>query len=295
MGPRTTRDHRAVLQRMAVPGQERVFVLGCRARRVTVLSQQYRAFNLIWALFAAGLLRKGDRVGIIGGGIGGLTAAAAALLKGCSVVVAEAHTQLMHLQRGNRTRLLHPNIYDWPAARAEEDSTRLPAMNWTADLAGEVVLRLDAQWEDLVRGRPADVARDTPVSDIAPTGSGGRVVLVADAWRSEPCDVAVVAVGFGTEQSVPGVNLPLYWQMEHFGQAVPYPGGLRTRPKEVLISGLGDGGLIDVLRHKYENFDHGKFAAAVMRVPELARYKRRLLRIERRIPPDRPEEYLRDA
>src|SRR3954462_10127997 len=90
-----------VLERMQVTGLPRTYVLGCRAPRVTVLSQQFRAFNLIWALFELGRLKPGDKVGIIGGGIGGLTAAAAAMLKGCSVVITEQHQRLMHIQRRN--------------------------------------------------------------------------------------------------------------------------------------------------------------------------------------------------
>src|SRR5947209_2765428 len=112
-----------IIQRMAVDTVPRAYVLGCQAQRITVLSQQYRAFNLIWALIAEGRLKEGSRVGIVGGGIGGLTVAAAAMLKGCRVVLAEARPELMHLQRGNKTRLLHPNIYEWPAPGSEIEST----------------------------------------------------------------------------------------------------------------------------------------------------------------------------
>lgn len=108
-----------VLERMGVEGMPRVFVLGCHAQRVTVVSQQFRAFNLIWALHEKGRLKPGDRVGVVGGGIGGLTIAAAAMLKGCKVVVAEECQQLMHVQRRNTTRLLHPNIYEWPCEGAD--------------------------------------------------------------------------------------------------------------------------------------------------------------------------------
>src|SRR5262249_16254772 len=107
-------DARYVLERMRVEGFPRAYVLGCHAQRLTVLCQQFRAFNLVWALFDRGYVKAGDRVGVVGGGIGGLTVAAAAMLKGCRIVLAEEDQQLMHVQRRNMTRLLHPNIYEWP-------------------------------------------------------------------------------------------------------------------------------------------------------------------------------------
>jgi hypothetical protein len=226
-----------VLDRMRVPGFPRVFVLGCRARRVTVLSQQYRAFNLIWALFATGALREGEQVGIVGGGIGGLTVAGAALLKGCRVILAEAKGELMHLQRGNTTRLLHPNIYEWPANGSEEESTRFPCLNWTADSTKEVVANLESQWNEMVKEYKPQVEVNTTVHRIEAAGVGDRLRLVSHPWRSDPCEVVVVAVGFGLERQVTGLPLRSYWDNESFGQPIK---GL-DRQKRFLVSGLGDG------------------------------------------------------
>lgn len=280
-----------VLKRMEVRDRPRAYVLGCQAPRVTVLSQQFRAFNLIWALFADGRLRAGDRVGVVGGGIGGLTTAAAAMLKGCSVVLTEERQHLMHLQRRNTTRLLHPNIYEWPSRGAEDSATRFPCMNWTADLAGEVVARLDLEWESLASESRPEVHTDTRVTAIRPSGPDGRLVLrQGDEWMSDPCDAVVLAVGFGVEPAVPGLTLDSYWENDKLEQSARGSQAV----KSVLVSGLGDGGCIDVLRLKYSNFQHAKFADAVARLPELDRYKARLLNIDRNIPDIGREKYLRD-
>src|SRR5689334_342265 len=122
--PKNKADY--ILKSMQVEGMPRVFVLGCRAQRVTVHSQQTRAFNLVWALFEKKLLKVGDRVGVVGGGIGGLTVAAAAMLKGCKADVVEQSQTLMPLQRMNKTRLLHPNIYEWPDPVANNEKTSFP-------------------------------------------------------------------------------------------------------------------------------------------------------------------------
>src|SRR5688500_8964868 len=95
--PRNSANY--ILKSMQVKGMPRVYVLGCRAQRVTVHSQQTRAFNLIWALFEKGILKEGSRVGVVGGGIGGVTAAAAALIMKCKVEIVEQRQTLMPLQR----------------------------------------------------------------------------------------------------------------------------------------------------------------------------------------------------
>src|SRR5262245_42967137 len=101
-------DAHHVLERMRVEGMPRAYVLDCHAQRVTVLSQQFRAFNLVWALCDQGRLKGGDRVGVVGGGIGGLTVAAAAMLMRCRVVRTEENQQLMHVQLRNGRRPAHP-------------------------------------------------------------------------------------------------------------------------------------------------------------------------------------------
>src|ERR1700729_4246882 len=82
-----------------VPGFERAYLLGSFSQRVTFSDQQTRAFNLIWALFERGRLKPLDRVVVVGAGLAGLTAAAAALSKSCRVTLVERYPHRMQLQR----------------------------------------------------------------------------------------------------------------------------------------------------------------------------------------------------
>jgi len=82
------------------------------------------------------------------------------------------------------------------------------------------------------------------------------------------------------EGRAPGLHLPSYWDNDNFGQ---HTKGMNRR-KRVLVSGVGDGGLIDALRFKYRGFDHATFARAVTRQPNLQVLKRWLLRIDRSAP-----------
>lgn len=284
-------DAQYVLGQMQVTGQPRVFVLGCRAQRVTVLSQQYRAFNLVWALFATDRLKPGSRLGVVGGGIGGLTVAAAALSKGCKVVLAEEKSELMHLQRGNTTRLLHPNIYEWPRSGADRRSTRFPCMNWTAGSAGAVVSALDLQW-DAIKERYRElltVKTRVRVNQLEIcSGVDAYLRMTAEEWECTHCDIVVLAVGFGTE--VERFPDSTYWQDESLGQSVRGNDSVRR----YFVSGVGDGGCIDILRLSYERFRHDSFVERVIRLPHLQQLARQLLKIDLHIPASNPSQYLHD-
>src|ERR1017187_8874394 len=98
-----------ILARMKVEDDEKfpnVYVLGCQQRPLTFHSQQHRAFNLIWALMSRGKLAPKQRLGIVGGGLAGMTAAAAAMSKGVYVKLIEQHSegQCCNLERAGTGR-----------------------------------------------------------------------------------------------------------------------------------------------------------------------------------------------
>src|ERR1700712_5793768 len=113
-----------ILERTCVPGYRQLFAMGVVGRpslrfaeqpRVTLRSQQVRAFNLAFALIKSGALTPAARVAVIGGGIAGVTVAAALCHHGYSVTILERRPGLMPLQAGSTQRWLHPHLIDWPA------------------------------------------------------------------------------------------------------------------------------------------------------------------------------------
>src|SRR5215470_15281961 len=156
--PETDDERRTeLLHLMSVPGHAGVYVLGSFARYVTVYAQQVRALNLVDTLAKSGQLTARSRVAVIGGGISGLTTAAALAIRGANrTTVFEREPYTMRVQRSSHTRWLDPRIYDWPLQSEFGPDAGLPIMSWTAGYASEVIRTLDKQWADIFnnfRGR----------------------------------------------------------------------------------------------------------------------------------------------
>ena len=248
-----------ILEHMDVPGYRGVYLLGRNARRLTFLSQQYRALNLIWALEQTARLIGPDgrpaKVAVIGGGLAGLTAALAANWLGADVTLLERMTELLHLQSGCQFRFVHPNIYDWPEPQASKAVTDLPLMNWGADMAATVAESILKQWKAL-KGNVRERYRHL-VSRIDRAADGRPIVAAhgPEGNHYEPYDVVILAVGFGLERTLPPVPFLSYWENDNFSRPViadPWP-------RRYLVSGCGDGGLIDATRLCIRGFDHARF------------------------------------
>ncbi len=236
-----------------------VYVVGCIDRRVTFLAQQNRAINIVYALWEQGLI-EGRRIGILGAGLAGATAAIACHHKAAAeIVVLEKMLQPLWLQDESE-RFIHPNIYDWPNAGWSAGETALPFMNWSAGSASAIVRRLrreiqkyvDREEIDLRVGMSAfDLKRDGTAWvaswDQNGTGHGPGAELRAQ----RVFDVLLVTVGFGQETASPPFSQFGYWEPDNLrGQLAG--GGT------AFISGCGDGGLTDAIRMLLDQFSHAE-------------------------------------
>jgi|GEM_PF-2675656 len=282
---------------MEVPRQPHVYALGNFARQVTFASQQTRAFNLIWALFRTNQLSAGQRVAVVGAGLGGLTAAVAALAKECFVDLFEYASQSCPLQRGNDIRFIHPNILRWPENGSEKASTDFPFLNWTAANVRGVIKQIDLQWNMRASKENRLLRRffNYRVNRlyVSPTKSGpqkpwlsaNRVVdgIAAGDESSDGTtpgyvefayNCVVLAVGFGEERSIAGVPFLSYWENDSLHQETG------RGQRSVLVSGCGDGGLIDALRLRLQNFDHAEFVREFLNIAESSKLVAGLQQIE---------------
>jgi hypothetical protein len=248
-----------------------LYLIGSLERGVTVYSQQVRAHNLAWALWQlsrCGRLKVGQ-VAIVGGGIAGLTAASCILSRfeqAVTVTVFEQLWDLCPLQQGADHRWLHPRIYDWPGAGSRAPSASLPVLNWSEGRASDVARTIVYEFSrycERFSGLDDRVKLYIGLRHFQITGSSRKIEWIANnairsggffhvgtpEGSSSAFDIIILAAGFGLETVSPQYPTESYWRNEQYGQ--PLLGGSR---QPYVISGFGDGALIDLCRLTIERF-----------------------------------------
>lgn len=267
------------LRAFVIPGHPAWYTIGFGESRVTVHTQQLRALNLAWALNETGHLADGPVV-VIGGGAAGLTVAAGLAHFGAAVTVLEKEDFLLPLQRHCYKRHLHPHIFDWPEAGADNAFADLPLLNWKAGMAREVAFSIEAAFEEL---RFEHKAKGTGslnvrlgVKDVTPDGVDvGRVAFRdQNHFDTVPYGILVFALGFGVEDDFWAGQRGSYWSDDNLDQHGVF------LPGHYLVSGIGDGGLIDTLRILTRDFRQEDFARIVQNATNFSALRDALLRIE---------------
>src|SRR5713101_696522 len=239
-----------------VSGYPGVYVLGCFARHVTLYSQQVRALNLIFALHRAGEIGPGTKIGVIGGGAAGLTAAVAAARCGAKVRIWDKLQGPMELQQNNRQRWIHPFIYDWPyldefADRPDVtvppfkgDTANLPLLNWTADYAANVAQEIGSQWEYFRSFYNIKSRWNVEDLHVRRSASGVSTIVWGqkEHEQTDKVKVLILAIGFGLESK--GEDCDSYWTEDNLDATFRKPES-RIR---YLVSGAGDGAFTDLMR-----------------------------------------------
>ena len=257
-------------------GANSLYSIGTFHSGVTVLSQQIRALNLAWAFIEGKIVdcvipnrrtTKPKTVAIVGGGFAGLTFAAGLIAKHANVEITifEERDTLLPLQHGSDSRWLHPQIYDWPGERSEMNVAMLPVLNWSAARASDVVVQILTEWKATVEHAPLKPTLYCNAGHLQVTATPGKGLAVewvgerrnpVDATMDEDAQVhavgaskifdhVVLAVGFGLEQH----DAISYWRNEQLGQP-----SLDQPSKTFLVSGQGDGAMIDLLRLRISHY-----------------------------------------
>ena len=254
-----------------------VYILGSFDHRITFYSQQSRALMLARALHKKGLLDSERHapepgpveIGVVGGGLSGVTAAAAFAVLGCKVTILEERARLLDLQSQASHRYIHPRIAEWPEENSLRTDAQLPLLNWQARDAQSVLGKVSGEFEkvsELVLHRPTELSKKR-VREIKKEDKRVAVLFENVPEDEEDkvvegkldFDFVVVAVGFGldgertvelkdnagnTNKAAFDDNRP-YWTKDNLGD--PQEIG-DDAPKSVLIVGSGDGALIDLAR-----------------------------------------------
>jgi hypothetical protein len=266
----------AILTNYQLPGRQ-LYLVGIFARGVTVFSQQVRAFNLIYTLVEKDILAckltkdtpdtvKRADIAIIGGGFAGLTTASALIKKGvhADITIFEHRDTLLPLQHGSDTRWLHPRIYNWPADDSESAVADLPILNWTAARASDVAAQILLEWSELAESEQDRLSVYCNAQHLQiherQTGETGLTIewvgdkrlhdgsiskINASVGATKVFDHVIMAVGFGLEKE----KTLSYWRNDTLGQP-----SLAEPHRTYLVSGQGDGAMIDVLRLRISQY-----------------------------------------
>jgi hypothetical protein len=260
-----------------------VFIIGAFDTRITFYSQQVRALSLAHALQDQGILHDGLRIAVVGAGAAGVTAAAAlTLLANVTVDLYERAEEVLPLQRATLRRRLDPHIYNWPEVGSDDPIAALPLLDWEAGPARTVRDDVKAEFDAIVQATNPRLRVNVRHRVVATRLVGTSVQL---DWRRDArageapdpldgqmpgqatFDLVLLAFGFGLEpeQAAPGVPSMSYW--DEGGIPVAEFQG-RPTPR-FLISGNGDGGLIDLVAASSADFDHAGTIREIVRQPNI--------------------------
>ncbi len=238
---------------------------------ITVSSQQNRAETLAVALDRMNTSIKPCKVLIIGGGFSGISFATK-LRKLSSdsskyeISILEKGSMFCHLQNMCTTRRLHPNVHKWPNNNwAEEKRIAFDEseIEWSADTADRVAKKFKTKLYELNNDSNdfkmylfcKNVIFKKSGSRFDVSFSGKRIHNDHDknfdaSFYSEGVDVIIVCSGYGIEnRHEADTKIALlasnssYWRNDTFGQT-----NLTQNTETYLISGSGDGALVDLFR-----------------------------------------------
>lgn len=234
---------------------------------MTIYNQQVRAHNLAWALKNSYAGKpEPTRIAIVGGGITGLTIATCLLsvFPKATLFIYEKRLDLCPIQQGADHRWIHPHIYDWPNIGSLSSDSGLPFLPWTASRASDVVQTilngfrraLSAFGSSRVRVMlgVSHIQISTGKRSIEWVGrttieESGFFRVAGGSGEISEFDEIMLTTGFGLETSPKGHSNISYWRNEQRSQL-----SLDISSQSLLISGYGDGALIDLCRASIERF-----------------------------------------
>lgn len=247
-----------------VPYSKNAFVIGPFANRVNFASQQRRALNLVWAI-NDDLIKQGDSQGlagkdavVVGAGLAGLTASLALSTFDCSSWVLEQADGAFAGMKAANHRYIHPTINYWPQ-EAIDPATLLPFFNWHYGRCDTVLERLYTEWDNRKGGYVKGITLGCTVRKFR--YENDKWIIEADledgaTLLQREYDVLILASGFGQENFTDGSDEISYWDAENdvIGEI---QSGVAPTCQHYIVSGTGDGGIIEVLRLLYKEFEAG--------------------------------------
>ena len=282
-----------------IPHEAFAYVVGPFAIRVNFAAQQRRALSLVYAIHndirnsgdEQGL--EGKNVAVVGAGLAGLTAAVAvAAYKGNAWVLEKQKFAFESMIQATH-RDIHPSLNFWPQETVSP-STFLPFFNWHADSCDNVLEQIKREWDHFVDRGLAGIkglvteCKVTKYEYRVPTTDGaGRYHIEAmlpdgKTLPKSEFDVLIFATGFGHEKSHKSVNDQSYW--DPYSDSICAIQHAADSPcKQYVVSGTGDGGVIEAIRLIYKIFENGKLESLMNTVLRDSKIKKIVKSVEHEV------------
>ncbi|RXG97180.1 NAD(P)/FAD-dependent oxidoreductase [Bradyrhizobium vignae] len=209
-----------------------LFVLNPFLPQQNFYSQQLRALALAAEITDRHMAPGRRKVCVVGAGVSGRMVAAALCVQKVGVILVDK-SQIEFSNYLNAThRELHPNIIFWPFQRPKP-ATDLPFLNWGQASVPEVVEALKSEWKETFARKIETV----PAEVISIDRAVSPLQINLDNGGSLSADLCILATGFAAEVQFGDIKTPGYWS----------PGAIADQEAQIMVSGSGDGGLIDAL------------------------------------------------
>jgi len=229
---------------------------GFALRNISIVHQQVRCNNLSWALAKNGQLPAGTRVGVIGGGFSAMTIASSIALQNDVIVyILNDGESLLSRMRNKGDIFLSPNLNSLKLPVGfdpAQSSIEPPIFDWKSGYASDVSHQWLLKFRDISKNLPIFLFNRIKVcrSDIKTSGDN---IQIEHNTGNAPLefDIVIDATGFGIERNPFHLVDYSYWNS---GSKLTYSS--RPRGETVLISGCGDSGIIEALRHAFNDFEH---------------------------------------
>jgi hypothetical protein len=239
---------------------DQIYSVGPFGSRVSFASQQRRALNTVWMLEKTKAIAPGTKVAVIGAGLAGVMVAVALAARKCVVHLYERNPRILSLQSGTTHRYIHPTINFWPEADPWP-TTQFPFFDWFADDCSAIINNIHMEWQKYFQEWITKVYVKTVVDRLEQRDSEIYVHATGPIAPkvSKPFKLAILTVGFGEEKAVNGLDTKSYWQSDELT--------LSEGTSDLsAVSGVGDGGIIDLLRILHRNFNRGRLCLEVINI-----------------------------
>lgn len=226
-----------------------------RARSISITAQIDLAMAFVRRARQLSLIGPQRPLLVVGGGAAGVSAALTAAKAKVPVALRETSNRLFSRQANCKTRWLHPHQYDWPQAWFAEREFPRPnergffPLRWRADFADAIA----AQWQeryDYYKGKVTlrEWLAAPPLQEEDDYIELAKQCDVDLANRQiYPFAVYLFCRGFAEENSTIGQYSGFrFWDTDPYEQ--PRAGLSTENPAEILIAGIGDGGMQDLIR-----------------------------------------------